>query len=260
MGRKPGVQAGACRVSGVLIVTGASAGIGAATARNAAFNGWPRIVVHYGQDKAGAEETAAVVESMGAQAYLLQADVSKPKAVLKMFDTIAGLKPGRVGLVNNAGIVAQTGTIADLTPERVEKVFAVNVLGAIEVARQAVGLMRAWGKGGGIVNISSAAARMGSANQYIDYAASKGAIDTFTLGLADELAPEGIRVNAIRPGLIETGIHAKGGVPDRLEKLGKTPPMGRPGTADEVAEAILWLLSERASYVTRTILDVAGGR
>ncbi len=249
-----------CGVSGVLIVTGASAGIGAATARNAAFNGWPRIVVHYGQDKAGAEETASVVESMGAQAYLLQADVSKPKAVQKMFDTISGMKPGRVGLVNNAGIVAQTGTIMDLTPERVEKVFAVNVLGAIEVARQAVGLMRAWGKGGGIVNISSAAARLGSANQYIDYAASKGAIDTFTLGLADELAPEGIRVNAIRPGLIETAIQAKGGVPDRLEKLGKTPPMGRPGTADEVAEAVLWLLSERASYVTRTILDVAGGR
>ncbi|SMX50500.1 SDR family oxidoreductase [Maliponia aquimaris] len=247
-------------MNSLLIVTGASAGIGAATARMAAFSGWQRIVVHYGQDKAGAETTASMVESMGAQAYLLQADVSKPKAIEKMFAKLQELKPGPVGLVNNAGIVSPQGTIADLTPERVQKVFAVNVFGAIEVARQTVGLIRAWGHGGGIVNISSAAARLGSANQYIDYAATKGAIDTFTLGLADELAPEGIRVNAIRPGLIETAIHAKGGQPDRLEKLGRTPPMRRPGTSEEVAEAVLWLLSERSSYVTRTILDVAGGR
>lgn len=152
------------------------------------------------------------------------------------------------------------GSLADLTPERVKKVFEVNVFGAIEVARQAVGVMRNWGAGGAIVNVSSAAARLGSAGQYVDYAASKGAIDTLTLGLADELAPEGIRVNAIRPGLIETGIHAKGGDPERLDRLGATPPMGRPGTAEECAEAILWLLSERAGYVTRSILDVAGGR
>lgn len=247
-------------MSGLLIVTGASAGIGAATARMAAFSGWQRIVVHYGQDKAGAEETAAMVESMGAQAYLVQADVSKPKAVEKLFVKLRELKPGRVGLVNNAGIVMPKASLQDLTPERVAQVFAVNVFGAIEVARQGVALMRDWQQGGAIVNISSVAAKLGSANEYVDYAATKGAIDTLTLGLADELAPEGIRVNAIRPGLIETGIHAKGGQPGRLERLGTAPPLGRPGTADEIAEAALWLLSERASYVTRSILDVTGGR
>lgn len=247
-------------MSALLIVTGASTGIGAATARMAAFNGWQRVVVHYGQDQQGAEETAAMVESMGAQAYLFQADVTKPKALAKMFDKLAGLKPGRVGLVNNAGIVAPKGGISDLTPERVQQVFAVNVFGAIEVARQSVALIRAWQQGGAIVNVSSVAARLGSAGEYVDYAASKGAIDTFTLGLADELAPEGIRVNAVRPGLIETGIRAKGNQPDRLERIGQEPPMGRPGTAEEIAESVLWLLSERASYVTRSLLDVAGGR
>lgn len=247
-------------MSGLLIVTGASAGIGAATARMAAFSGWQRIVVHYGQDKAGAEETAAMVESMGAQAYLMQVDVAKPKAVAKLFDKLRELKPGRVGLVNNAGIVMPKASLQDLTPERVAQVFAVNVFGAIEVARQSVALIRDWQQGGAIVNISSIAAKLGAANEYVDYAATKGAIDTLTLGLADEPAPEGIRVNAIRPGLIETSVHAKGGQPDRLERIGSTLPLGRPGTADEIAEAALWLLSERASYVTRGILDVTGGR
>uniref|UniRef100_A0A2A3K093 Glucose 1-dehydrogenase (NAD(P)(+)) n=1 Tax=Alloyangia mangrovi TaxID=1779329 RepID=A0A2A3K093_9RHOB len=161
--------------------------------------------------------------------------------------------------MNNAGIVAPTGSLAELTPDRVRRVFEVNVFGAIEVARQAVAYMRAHA-GGGIVNVSSVAARLGSARQYMDYAASKGAIDTFTLGLADELAPEGIRVNAVRPGLIETAIHAKGGEPDRLARIGHTPPLGRAGTAEEVAESVLWLLSDRAGYVTRSILDVGGGR
>ena len=247
-------------MNSTLIVTGASAGIGAATARMAAFSGWGRIVVHYVQDKAGAETTASMVESMGAQAYLVQADVSKPKDVARMFAKIRELKPGPVGLVNNAGIVSPHGSIADLTPERVQNVFAVNVFGAIEVARQTVAVIRDWDQGGAIVNISSAAARLGAANQYVDYAATKGAIDVFTLGLADELAPEGIRVNAIRPGLIDTGIHAKGGQPDRLNRLAPTTPIGRAGTSEECAEAILWLLSDRASYVTRSILDVAGGR
>ncbi|MFW2586698.1 SDR family oxidoreductase [Sagittula sp. SSi028] len=247
-------------MSGLLIVTGASSGIGAATARNAAFNGWSRIVVHYNSDQAGAEETAGVIESMGAQAYLFRADLAKPKAIAQMFKPLRDLKSGRIGLMNNAGVVAPKAGIADLTPERVSDIFAVNVLGAIEVARQSVSLMREWGKGGAIVNVSSVAARLGSGNLFVDYAASKGAIDSFTLGLADELAPEGIRVNAIRPGLIDTDIHAKGGYPDRLAEIGHTPPLGRPGRADEVAETALWLLSERASYITRSLIDVSGGR
>ena len=247
-------------MSGILVVTGASAGIGAATARLAVMNGWSRVVVHYGQDLKGANATASEVEAMGGEAHVIQADVANPKQVARLFDRVAGMKPGRIGLVNNAGIVAPAGSLADLTPDRVRQVFEVNVFGAIEVARQAVRVMRAMGKGGAIVNVSSAAARLGSAGQYVDYAASKGAIDTLTLGLADELAPEGIRVNAIRPGLIATGIHAKGGQPDRLRRIGSTPPLGRPGTTEECAEAILWLLSERAAYVTRSILDVAGGR
>ena len=155
--------------------------------------------------------------------------------------------------------MAPTGSLQDLTPERVAHIFAVNVLGAIENARQAVDYMRAH-QGGHMVNISSAAARHGSPHQYVDYAATKGAIETFTIGIAHELAAEGIRVNGLRPGLIETDIHAKGGMPDRLDKIGHTPPMGRPGTADEVAEGILWLLSDQARYVTGTILDVTGGR
>lgn len=247
-------------MSDLLIVTGASAGIGGATARMAAFSGWRRVVVHYGSDKDGAHETAAMVESMGAQAYVIQADLARPKAIEKMFAKVADLKPGRIGLVNNAGIVMPTASIADLTPERVEALFRVNTFGAFEVARRAVLIMRDWDMGGGIVNISSAAARIGSANTYVDYAATKGALETFTLGLADELAPEGIRVNAIRPGIIETAIHAKGNDPDRARRLADQVPMRRSGQAEECAEAILWLLSERASYVTRSILDVAGGR
>ena len=247
-------------MTGVLLVTGASAGIGAATARGAAAAGWGTVVVHYGKDAAGADAVAEAVRAGGAQAVTVGADVSDPAQVTALFETVAALPPGPLGLVNNAGIVAPRASIDGMDPDRVARVFAVNVLGAIEVARQAVALMRAWGQGGGIVNISSAAARLGSGNQYLDYAASKGAIDTFTVGLADELGGEGIRVNAIRPGLIETGIHAKGGEPDRLDRLGHTPPLGRPGTAEECADAILWLLSDRASYVTRTIVDVAGGR
>lgn len=247
-------------MSGLLVVTGASAGIGAATARLAPAHGWERVVVHYGRDQAGAEDVASDIRAAGAQAYVMQADVADMAAVAAMFGDIAALPSGHMALVNNAGTVSPTGALADLTPERVQRIFAINVFGAIEVARQAVAVMRDWGQGGSVVNISSVAARLGSANQYMDYAATKGAIDTLTYGMADELAPEGIRVNAIRPGLIETGIHARGGVPDRLDKIGHTPPMGRPGTAQECAEAILWLTSDAASYVTRTIVDVAGGR
>lgn len=247
-------------MSGLLIVTGASAGIGAATARMSVFSGWQRVVVHYGKDLNGANATASVIESMGGQAYVMPADLSKPKQIEKMFAKLRELKPGRIGLVNNAGIAAPKAGIADLTPERVAQVFGVNAMGAIEVARQSVLLMREWQQGGAIVNVSSAASRLGSAGEYVDYAASKGALDTFTLGLAQELGPEGIRVNAIRPGLIETEIHEKNGQPGRAQDLGAQTPLGRAGSADECAEAILWLLSERASYSTGSVLDVSGGR
>ena len=242
-------------MTATLLITGGSTGIGAAVARLGAARGYDRVVLTYQANAAGAD---AVARDIGDRADVtrVKTDVRDPDSVAALFAT---LPPAPLHLVNNAGIVSPAGSIADLTPDRVRAVFETNVLGAIEVARQAVAHMRARG-GGHIVNISSAAARLGSAHQFVDYAASKGAIDTFTLGLADELAPEGIRVNAIRPGLIETGIHAKGGDPDRLARIGHTPPLGRPGTADEVAEAILWLLSDAASYVTRTIVDVAGGR
>lgn len=247
-------------MSKLLIVTGASAGIGAATARMAPSLGWDRVVVHYGRDAASAEAVAKDIRASGAEAHVLQADVADPEAISGMFAQLSDLSPGPVGLVNNAGTVSPTGSLADLTPERVRRVFEINVFGAVEMARQAVLLMRSWQAGGAIANVTSISSRLGSANQYVDYAGSKGAMDSITLGMADELAPEGIRVNAIRPGLIATGLHAKGGEPDRLEKIGHTPPMGRPGTAEEVAQTILWSLSDQASYVTKAILDVAGGR
>lgn len=247
-------------MSGLLIVTGASAGIGAATARMAPAQGWARVVVHYGRDRDGAESVASDIRAAGAEPLVRQADVADPAALAALFDDLRTQAPGPVGLVNNAGIVGRKASLPDLTPERVARLFSINVLGAFEVARLAVALMRDWGRGGGIVNVSSVASRLGAAHQYVDYAATKGAIDAMTLGLADELAPDGIRVNAIRPSLIETGIHAKGGDPDRLARLGGDTPLGRAGTAQECAEAILWLLSDRSSYVTRTLLDVAGGR
>ncbi|MFZ7089553.1 SDR family oxidoreductase [Primorskyibacter sp. 2E233] len=247
-------------MSRILIVTGASAGIGAATARMGAQKGYERIVVHYGRDRDGAEAVAADIRAAGSEAFVMQADVSDMQALAAMFAEVAKLSPGPIYLVNNAGIVAPKAGIADLTPERVRKVFEVNVFGAIEVCRLAVLQMRAWGQGGGIVNISSVAARLGAPGEYTDYAASKGAIDSLTTGLADELAPEGIRVNCLRPGPIETGIHAKGGQPDRLLTMGSKIPLGRAGTAEEIAAAALWLLSDEASYVTKGFLDVSGGR
>ncbi|MCB1333405.1 MAG: SDR family oxidoreductase [Roseivivax sp.] len=242
-----------------LLVTGGSAGIGAATARLAPEYGYGHVALSYNSDAAGAQAVAADLRAAGLGTTVIGCDVADPASVAALFGGLQTLPDAPLHLVNNAGIVMPAGKLADLTPERVAQLFAVNVFGAIEVARQAVMYMRAHG-GGHIVNVSSAAARLGSAGQYVDYAASKGAIDTLTLGLADELAPEGIRVNAVRPGLIETAIHAKGGDPDRLKRIGASPPLGRPGSADEVARGILWLLSDDASYVTRTILDVAGGR
>lgn len=244
-----------------LLITGASSGIGAATARMAAAPG-VTLLLHYGSNRAGAEAVAAELRGKGATAHLLQCDFARPEGIEAMFARAAPLADPSLPLhlVNNAGIVDATASIAEMTPERLTRMFTVNITSAILAARGAVALMRRGTAGGAIVNISSAAARLGSGNQFLDYAASKGAIDTFTLGLADELAPEGIRVNAVRPGLIDTDIHAKGGEPDRAARLAPNVPLRRIGRADEIAEAILWLLSDRASYVTRSILDVTGGR
>jgi NAD(P)-dependent dehydrogenase (short-subunit alcohol dehydrogenase family) len=243
----------------ILLVTGGSAGIGAATARMGAARGYNHVVITYSRDADGAAAVVGDINANGATGHAICADVTDATAIARVFHHIANLPLAPLHLVNNAGIVSPPGSLQDLTPERVAQVFNVNVFGAIEVARQALLFMRAH-QGGHMVNISSAAARHGSPHQYVDYAATKGAIETFTVGTAHELASEGIRVNGLRPGLIETGIHAKGGVPDRLAKIGHTPPIGRPGTADEVAEGILWLLSDSARYVTGTILDVTGGR
>ncbi|MCV2890137.1 SDR family oxidoreductase [Ruegeria aquimaris] len=242
-----------------LLITGASAGIGAATARLAAARGYD-LALNYRSDQAGAEAVAEAARAAGAQVILCPADVADPEQIEQMYAAIDAAFPRLDALVNNAGIVDRTAKVTDLTHARLRRMFDVNVIGAILVAKEAVLRMQAHGQGGAIVNISSAAARLGSANQYVDYAASKAAIDTFTKGLGDEVAGQNIRVNAIRPGLIETGLHGKGGEPDRAQRLAHMVPMKRTGSAEEVAEAILYLLSDAASYVTSTTLDVTGGR
>lgn len=242
-----------------LLITGASSGIGAATARLAAQRGYDLALTFRG-DRSGAEAVAAEARAAGAQVLLRQLDVADPAAIDALYDEIDGAFPQLDALVNNAGIVDVATRVVDLGHDRLRRMFDVNVIGAILVARNAVRQMEAQGKGGAIVNISSAAARLGSANQYVDYAASKAAIDIFTKGLADEVAANNIRVNAIRPGLIETPLHGKGGEPDRAQRLAHAVPMQRTGSAGEVAEAVLFLLSDAASYVTGTTLDVTGGR
>ncbi|MDF1729235.1 MAG: SDR family oxidoreductase [Sulfitobacter sp.] len=242
----------------LLLITGASAGIGAATARLAAERGHD-LLITYNSDAAGAETVAQAARTAGAQAHIQQCDVADPKAITALYATLDALNRPLAGLVNNAGIVAPTAKVTEMSHDRLRRIFDVNVIGAMLVAKEAALRMIPQGAGV-IVNISSVAARLGSANQYVDYAATKGAIDTFTKGLSDELAPQGIRVAGIAPGLIETDIHAKGGDPGRLDRIGTNPPMRRPGTADEVAEAVLWLLSDQASYVTGTTLEVSGGR
>ncbi|WP_375173564.1 SDR family oxidoreductase [Pseudooceanicola sp.] len=243
-----------------LLITGASSGIGAACARLAAAPG-QHLLLHYGRNREGAEAVAKDARAKGATVTLLQADVGDATEIARLGAEMAEAADPALPLhlINNAGIVDQRASLADLTAERLTRMFAVNTVGAILVAQAAVALMRR-GAGGQIVNVSSTAARKGMGGEYVDYAASKAAIDCFTIGLADELAAEGIRVNAVRPGLIETEIHAKGGQPERLDSIGHTPPLGRPGSTEEVAEVILWLLSDSASYVTRTVVDVAGGR
>lgn len=243
----------------ILLITGASAGIGAATARRAATEGYD-LALTYNSDRAGAEAVAADAMAAGARCLICQADVANPDQITTLFQQVRS-EFGRLdALVNNAGIVDQTARVTDLTHARLRRMFDVNVIGAILVAKEAVLMMQEHGDGGSIVNISSAAARLGSGGQYVDYAASKAAIDIFTKGLSDEVAAENIRVNAIRPGLIETELHAKGGEPGRAERLAHLVPMKRTGSADEVAQAVLYLLSDQASYVTGAFLDVSGGR
>jgi len=245
----------------VMLVTGASKGIGAVTARIAGERGWT-VCVNYRSDEAGARGVADGIAKAGARAFIVQGDVAREADVLRVFDTV-DRECGRLdGLVNNAGILEQQMRLDEMSAERLERVFATNITGAFLCAREAVRRMSTakGGNGGDIVNVSSAAARIGSPFEYIDYAASKGAMDTLTLGLSKEVAAEGIRVNAVRPGLIYTDIHAAGGEPGRVDRLGTTVPIGRGGTAEEVALAIMWLMSDEARSCTGSLLDVAGGR
>ncbi len=247
--------------TGVLLVTGGSRGIGAATARLAARQGWA-VAVNYQGNSLAADEVVRAIRAEGGTAITAQADVADEAQVLRMFDKVDA-KLGRLrGLVNNAGVVDVTARVDEMSVARWRRMFDVNVIGSMLCAREAVRRMstRHGGEGGSIVNLSSAAARLGSPGQYVDYAAAKGAIDAFTIGLAKEVAAEGIRVNAVRPGLIDTDIHASGGLPNRVNDLKHQVPMQRAGSADEVAQAIIWLLSPEASYTTMTLMDVSGGR
>jgi NAD(P)-dependent dehydrogenase (short-subunit alcohol dehydrogenase family) len=244
-----------------LLITGASRGIGAAVAVLAAQRGFD-VALNFARDHAAAEAVAAEVQAAGARALLLQADVADDGAVNTMFAALDQAWGGLDALVNNAGVVDVAARVDEFSAARVQRMFAINVFGSFYCAREALRRIstRHGGRGGAIVNIGSAASRLGSPGQYVDYAAAKGAIDSFTLGLAREVAADGVRVNAVRPGIVATDIHASGGQPDRAERLAPQIPMQRAGTADEVAEAVLWLLSDAAAYTTGALLDVSGGR
>jgi NAD(P)-dependent dehydrogenase (short-subunit alcohol dehydrogenase family) len=245
----------------VLLVTGGSRGIGAATAVLAAAQGYA-VAVNYVANEAAAQQVVQRIRDGGGEAVAVAGDVAQEADVLRLFGEIDA-KLGRLtALVNNAGVVDVSARVEDMSVQRLKRMFDINVLGTILCAREAVKRMstRRGGAGGAIVNVSSAAARLGAPGQYVDYAAAKGAVDAFTIGLAKEVAAEGIRVNAVRPGLIETDIHASGGIPDRVRQLQHLVPMQRGGTAEEVANTIVWLLSPQASYTTMSLVDVSGGR
>ncbi len=248
-------------MSRVMLITGASRGIGAATARLAAHRGYA-LCLNYHQRADAANAALEQVRGLGVTAIAVQADVADETQVLHMFEAI-DREFGRLDvLVNNAGMLEQQMRLEQMDAARWTRVLGANVIGSFLCAREAIKRMstRHGGRGGAIVNLSSVAARLGAPGEYIDYAAAKGAIDSMTLGLAKEVASEGIRVNAVRPGVIQTDIHAAGGEPDRVERVKASVPMGRGGQAEEIAEAILWLASEQASYTSGALLDVAGGR
>ena len=248
-------------MSDVILITGASRGIGAATARLAAQRGYD-VCINYHHDMVAADGVMAEIESTGQRGFAVQGDVANEADVVRLFASCQRELGVPEGLVNNAGIVALQSRVEDMDAERLQRVFAVNITGSFLCAREAVKCMSSkhGGLGGSIVNISSAAARIGSPNEFVEYAASKGAIDAFTLGLAKEVATEGIRVNAVRPGLIDTEIHASSGEPERIERLRSAIPMQREGSALEVAQTILWLLSSDSSYTTGSFIEVSGGR
>jgi len=246
---------------GTVLVTGASRGIGAACVRLLARDGYD-VAINYARSADAADALAQEVRAAGRQAVTVKADVGIEAEVISMFRALDAQMPPLVGLVNNAGILFAKARLDEMGPDRINDTLRVNVTGSFMCAREAIRRMstKYGGNGGSIVNLSSAAARIGSPNEFIDYAASKGAIDAMTLGLSKEVGGEGIRVNAVRPGLIHTDIHASSGQPDRIERFQQCVPMGRGGSAEEVAEAVVWLISPAASYVTGALVDVAGGR